>query len=122
MKRIIVADDEHELAQCIKDALGSEYQVDIVHSGLEVLKLYKQKKDLDPYHVLILDVNFSAGINGLEVANLIRQQDREIRILIFSAYDYSDIVRQRAFDMGAEFRAKPLDPIDIHKFIQDAPL
>jgi DNA-binding response OmpR family regulator len=120
MKHVLIADDDHELARCISDALGSECQVDIVNSGLEVLKLYKSKKFSEPYDALILDVNFSAGINGLEVAEMIRQEDQKVRILIFSAYDYSDVIRQRTLDIGAEFRPKPLDPLEIHKFVQGA--
>jgi DNA-binding response OmpR family regulator len=122
MKYVLIADDEDELAQSIRNALGSQFKVDIVNSGLEVIKLYKEKKKAnEPYDALILDVNFAAGINGLEVADLIRKGDPEIRILIFSAYDYSDVVRQRALDIGAEFRPKPLDPEEIYKFIQGSP-
>jgi DNA-binding response OmpR family regulator len=119
MKKVLIADDEQEVAQSIRDALGSEFKVDIVHSGLEVFRLYRQgKKACEPYDAIILDVNFSAGINGLEVADLIRKEDQEVHILIFSAYDYSDMVRQRALDIRAEFRSKPLNPEEIYKFVQ----
>jgi CheY-like chemotaxis protein len=101
MNYVLIADDEYELAKSIGDALGSDCRVDIVNSGLDVLRHYKQrKKDCDPYDALILDVNFSAGISGLEIADLIRLEDQEIRILIFSAFDYSDIVRQQVLDIG----------------------
>jgi CheY-like chemotaxis protein len=45
MKYVLIADDEDELAQSIRNALGSQFKVDIVNSGLEVIKLYRLSGD-----------------------------------------------------------------------------
>jgi two-component system response regulator YesN len=115
MKRILIADDEREIAEGIKDALRTEYEIDVATSALETLTLYRR----GGYDALVLDVNFVGGMTGLEIATQIRQADRNIRILIFSAFDYSDSIRQHAVDIGAEFRQKPLDPSDLRSFLEN---
>lgn len=117
MKHILVADDEFDIAEGIREALGSEHQVDVATSGLQSLVLFKKNK----YDAVILDIDFGPGMTGLEIADAIRKENQTIPILIFSAIDYSDSVRRQTVDLGATFREKPLKVVDILKFLEEQP-
>ena len=104
MKKILIADDDSEVVESIRVMLSPYYSVETATTGLEVLELF----DDNNYHGLIIDVDFSYGISGLQTAAKLRLKDKTLRILVFSATDYSDAVRQYAVDMGATFCEKPL--------------
>jgi DNA-binding response OmpR family regulator len=104
MKNILVADDNIEIVESVKKMLKPFYNVDVATTGIEVLDWF-EKKD---YYGLIIDVDFQHGINGLEIASRLRTRHKKLKILVFSATDYSDRVRQRVIDIGAVFSEKPL--------------
>lgn len=115
MKRILVADDKQEVLDSLKEMLLPYYDVNTAMSGFEVLQLCSKIH----YDCIIIDVNFEYGISGLQVATILRSQDKKIRILIFSAIDYSQSVRQHAVNIGATFCEKPLSLDQIHKILGD---
>jgi CheY-like chemotaxis protein len=104
MKRILVADDEPDIVRSIQEMLAPFYLVDVANTGTEVLRLCEESA----YDGLIIDVDFGPGISGIEVATVLRRQNKDMRILVFSAIDYSDAVRQQVVDLGAVFCEKPL--------------
>jgi DNA-binding response OmpR family regulator len=115
VKNIIVADDKEEIINSINDMLAPFYRVDVATTGSEVLRMCYQ----NAYHGLIIDVSFGPGMSGLEVASILRARDKAIKILIFSAIDYSDEVRQHVVDIGAAFCEKPLSLEFVRKTLGD---
>ena len=105
MKSLLVADDDSQIVESIKEMLVPYYEVDISTTGIEILKMLGSKD----YFGFITDIDFGPGISGLEIATMVRSKDKHIRILIFSAIDYSDAVRQQVVDIGAVFAEKPLN-------------
>jgi len=105
MKRILIADDDRDIVESIQEMLSPYYAVDVATTGLEILQLCER----ETYEGLLVDVDFGPGMSGLEAASIVREQNKGIRILICSAVDYSDAVRQQAVDLGAVFCEKPLD-------------
>ena len=114
MKRILIADDDREIVESIREMLSPYYTTDIATTGLEILQLCER----ETYDGLIIDVDFGPGISGLEIASIVRAQSKDIRILIFSAVDYSDAIRQQAVDLGAIFCEKPLDLDFVHEILE----
>lgn len=108
MKRLLVADNDSELLGSVESMLAPYYVVDTATSGLEVLDLFEKNH----YTGLIIDVDFEQGINGLQIAERLRKKSKDLRIIIFSATNYSDAERQQAIDIGATFHEKPL-PIEL---------
>lgn len=104
LRRILVADDEKDILWGIKVMLSPYFRVDVATSGVEVMRMW----DSVPYYALILDATFDQGVSGLEIASAIRAEDKEIRIIVFSAKNYSDTFRQSVVNLGAQFIAKPL--------------
>lgn len=115
-KKVLIADDEIGIAEGIKTLLISNnvLSVDIATSGIGALRLYKKNK----YDALILDVDFGAGITGIEVAATIRKVDSEISIILFSAIDYSNDVQSKVIELGAIFQEKPIDPNEILEYLK----
>lgn len=104
MKRILIADDEEAVLQSMKEMLEAYFQVDVAMSAIEVMRLYEQHS----YDCLILDVTFEQGLSGLEIASMIRAEDGEVGIVICSAVNYSDDIREQVAEMNAHFLEKPL--------------
>ena len=82
MKRILVVDDEEGIRQLYKEELEEEgYEVELAERGEEALdKISRSKPD-----VVILDLRMP-GMGGLEVLERIREEDKELPVIISTAY------------------------------------
>ncbi len=95
--RILVVEDEHRLAQAIKEGLEQEsYAVDVAYDGEEG---YNSARSGD-YDLILLDVMLPA-MTGFEVTQYLRHDGIHTPILILTAKDQSrDIVT--GLDSGAD--------------------
>lgn len=93
MKKILVADDDKQILSSIKKMLSAYYEVDTAITAMETLEMLEKKT----YDGLIIDVEFRSGMSGLETVALLREEKyMDLKILIFSATDYSNSIVQRA--------------------------
>lgn len=105
--RILVVDDEVELAEAVARGLRREgYAVDLAHGGEEALA----KADMTPYDLVCLDLTMP-DIDGLEVCRQLRADPPEEgdppRILMLTARDSID-ERIEGLDHGADdYLVKP---------------
>jgi DNA-binding response OmpR family regulator len=78
----LVVDDEEGIRQLYKEELEEEgYEVELAERGEEALeKISKAKPDL-----VILDLRMP-GMGGLEVLERIREQDKDLPVIICTAY------------------------------------
>ena len=109
--RIFVVDDE----QCIADTLA----VILRNSGYEATAFYNAQSALSEVecccpHLVISDV-MMPGMNGIDMAVLIKDRYPECKILLFSGNaataDILDSVRGRGYNF--ELLAKPIHPKDL---------
>ncbi len=101
--RLLVVEDERELARQIAEALrAAAYAVDVAHDGEEARYL----GEVEPYDAVILDLGLPK-IDGLTVLREWRRAGRDMPVLILTARDrWSDKVE--GFDIGADdYVAKP---------------
>jgi two-component system OmpR family response regulator len=101
--RILVAEDEHRIAQAIREGLEQEsYAVDVVFDGEEA---YNSARYED-YDLVILDV-MMPGLTGFEVTSKLREAGRHMPILMLTAKDQArDVIH--GLDSGADdYLAKP---------------
>lgn len=101
--RILVVEDEHRIAQAIKEGLEQEsYAVDVAYDGEEG---YSSAAN-DEYDLIILDV-MMPQMNGYEVVKKLRADGNHTPILMLTAKDQSrDVVN--SLDSGADdYLAKP---------------
>ncbi len=104
--RILVVDDEVDLAEAVATGLRREgYAVDVVHGGTEAL----DRLEFQPYDLICLDLTMP-DIDGLEVCTRIRSNPPEggaPRILMLTARDAVD-ERILGLDIGADdYLVKP---------------
>jgi DNA-binding response OmpR family regulator len=101
--RILVVEDEHRIAQAVKEGLEQEsYAVDVAYDGEDG---YNSARE-DDYDLILLDVMLP-GMDGYEICRRLRADGKHTPILMLTAKDQSrDIVR--GLDTGADdYLAKP---------------
>jgi len=101
--RLLVVEDERELANQIADALrAADYAVDVAHDGEEGHYL----GEVEPYDAVILDLGLPK-IDGLTVLKRWREAGRDMPVLILTARDRWH-EKVEGFDSGADdYVSKP---------------
>ena len=103
--KLLVVEDEHRIAQAIKEGLEDEgYAVDVEHDGEAGYNAIAAAPD--EYDLIILDV-MMPEMSGTEVAAKLRSEGNHVPILMLTAKDQErDIVK--GLDTGADdYLAKP---------------
>ena len=103
MSNILLLEDDPVLSQEIKSFLNhNNLQCDCIYDGHFVQRQFLLKN----YDCVILDINVP-GINGIQVCNNIREKNKQIPILMLTAFgEVSDKVS--AFNNGADdYLVKP---------------
>lgn len=101
--RILVVEDEHRIAQAVKEGPEQEaYAVDVVYDGEDG---YNSARE-DEYDLILLDVMLP-GMDGYEVCRRLRADGKHTPILMLTAKDQARDVVQ-GLDTGADdYLAKP---------------
>lgn len=105
MSRILIVEDEVEIAELQKDYLEIEgFEVELVKDGMEGLKKSLQ----NDYDLLIVDVMLP-GLDGFNILKEVRKE-KEIPIIVVSAKD-QEIHKIRGLGLGADdYITKPFSP------------
>jgi DNA-binding response OmpR family regulator len=103
--RILVIEDEHRIAQAIKQGLEQEaYAVDLCFDGEDGLSAATAAHGVEPqaseYDLILLDV-MMPGLDGITVCRKLREQSIHTPILLLTAKDQSDDI-VRGLDAGAD--------------------
>lgn len=102
---ILVAEDDDSNFKLIKAIAGKKCNLIWAHNGLEILDLYKQHRA--ETKLILMDIKMPE-MNGLEATMAIRQADKEIPILMQTAYAFA-ADREAALEAGAnEVLVKPI--------------
>lgn len=82
MKKILVVEDDMPIRNLYREELVDEgYDVITAPDGVSGYELYKSSKP----DLITIDIKMP-NMNGLELLDKIRKEDREIPIIIYSAY------------------------------------
>jgi DNA-binding response OmpR family regulator len=106
MSRVLVVDDEEDVAQTIEYALRREHQVWVVHSGVEAIKAARR---ISP-DLIVLDI-LMPGMDGLETCRELRRDPmlNAVPILFLTALGRVED-RIEGFEAGADdYLTKPFD-------------
>jgi DNA-binding response OmpR family regulator len=101
--RILVVEDERELAEILRRGLTAEgYSVDVAHDGQQGL----EQARFDEYAAIVLDLMLPR-LNGFQVCAALRREGNTTPILILTAKD-GDYDQIESLDTGADdYLAKP---------------
>lgn len=104
MKLLLVEDEELLSRSLAKGLRKLGYAVDCVYDGGAALEAY----EINDYDLMILDLNLPV-LDGLEVLRRIREQDRDLRVLILSARGTVED-KIGGLDLGSnDYLTKPFD-------------
>jgi two-component system, OmpR family, response regulator len=104
--RVLLVEDEVNLAQTVRDGLGADgFTTDLVSNGVDGLWAATEAPH-GAYDAIVLDIMLP-GLNGYEVCRQLRQREVWTPVLMLTAkdgeYDQTD-----AFDLGADdYLTKP---------------
>ena len=111
-KTIVLLQDTKEKVEELKDFFEQDGNFDVVGyttDGISAIAMIAEKKPA----VLVTDLVLS-GYDGLAVVSKVRESDKNIKIIVVSAFSRDEIV-QRAMSLGVDyFLAKPCN-LDILK-------
>lgn len=114
--RILLVDDEREERE------GISFLIEKFHYPLEIFQASSGKEALDILEKNKIDILFTdvkmPVMSGLELAKRVREKDKDIKIIIFSAYAEFEYAKQ-AIEMNAlRYLLKPIE-IDEFKILMD---
>ena len=107
---ILVGDDNKGILTAVQMLLGTCFEKVITISTPNKIKATLHDENID---VVLLDMNFSAGINtgneGLFWLSEIKKEDASIQVVLFTAYADIDLAVRGIKEGAADFVVKPWD-------------
>ena len=107
---ILVVDDNKGILTAVQMLLGTCFEKVITISTPNKIKATLHDENID---VVLLDMNFSAGINtgneGLFWLSEIKNEDASIQVVLFTAYADIDLAVRGIKEGAADFVVKPWD-------------
>ena len=115
-ERILVVDDETNIANSLKEILSDEgYDVSVTEDGLNALDMIQS----DPPDLLLLDV-WLPGMDGIEVLKTVKTYHPEIEVLVMSGHGTIDTA-VKATKLGAfDFIEKPFSMDSLTQSVKSA--
>ena len=115
--KILLVDDDRNLVTTlsygIRKAMGEATSVAVCFSGSEALSMLATQ----PFDVVVSDLNMP-GPSGLELLNRIRQDYREIILVLITAYG-TDALEEGVRQLGVGYITKPFEPSFLVQLIRD---
>ncbi|OAN47770.1 DNA-binding response regulator [Chloroflexus islandicus] len=115
--RVLVIDDHPLFRQGIRWSLESTPDIEVIgeaENGQEAIKLTER---LMP-DVVLVDINLP-GLNGLEVARVIKRREPRTGIIVLSVYEDDDQLFQAIKVGTAAFTSKDISPEELVQMIRD---
>ena len=103
--RILIADDEEGIRECISLILGEDYDLVFAQDGEETLTKLQQ----EPFALAFLDIKMPK-LDGLEVLRRLKHDSRPIPpVLMLTAYQSVELAKE-AIKLGAcDYLPKPFE-------------
>lgn len=118
---ILIVDDNKEVLLALKMYLSKHFEgIDTINNP-ELIPQYISKKD---YDVVVLDMNFTAGINncneGIYWMKRIMEFDSEVSIIFLTAYGNIELAVRTLKEGAMDFIEKPWDNEKLLATVQNA--
>ena len=107
MNILLVDDDQNlvtTLSYGLRKAMGEAVSVAICFSGSEALSMLATQR----FNVVISDFHMP-GISGLELLNKIKQDHREMILVLITAFG-TDVLEEEVHQSGIGYITKPFEP------------
>jgi len=118
---ILIIEDDKYMNETLCEVLESEgYNVDSVLNAPDAISKIKHSRK--NYHVLILDYNLGhlQGINGIDIYEIARELNPEVKAVMISAYGKDKNTKEKALSKGINmFLDKPFLITDLVDAVDD---
>lgn len=116
-KRILFVDDDEIAKMFVRRVLSEEFNVDCISAVEEALSLLETNE----YHLILMDLNLGAQMNGLELARKIKSSKNYKQAPIVAVTAYAMIGdRERVLANGLDgYIAKPFRINDFFNFVKE---
>jgi len=104
MKRVLVVDDEPELAEVVGEYLREQYDVEIANSGPAAIAAFHARRP----DVVFLDINMP-GPSGVEVLKTLRKADASVPVIMVTVNTDVAIVEECLREGAFAYVPKPFD-------------
>lgn len=112
---LLIVDDEEGPRQSLRIVFKEDYNLIVASDGQRAVELAKQNK----IHVAVLDIRM-AGISGIDLLEKLKAIDPHIEIIMLTAYETIDTIRQ-ALRLGAcDYLNKPFDLASMRAAVANA--
>lgn len=119
MYRVLIADDElierKVLYKTLTEMVGDQCVIYQAENGREALRIYEEEK----IQIAILDIEMP-GINGIEAAQKIREQDGDCCIIFLTAFDEFSYARRAITVRALDYLLKPYDEKELMLVLVEA--
>ncbi|MFA9379008.1 MAG: response regulator [Lachnotalea sp.] len=119
MYRVLIADDEPiertVICQIIKNEFKNQLEIIQAVNGREAVELFETKK----FDIVILDIEMP-GINGLEAAEKMREQDKNCSIIFLTAFDDFLYAKKAITVKALDYLLKPSSDEEIIAVLEEA--
>ena len=99
MIKAMIVDDHIMVRESIKYFLEMDGDIKVIDEASDGIDCIEKLKKLSP-DILLLDINMP-NMNGIEVLKKMKEEDKLVKILLFTAYQKTDFLLQ-AFDLGVD--------------------
>ena len=115
MAKILVVDDQFGLRRLLFEIFQEDqHEVQMAENGAEALRLFISS---EPDHIL-MDMKMP-GINGIETLRQIRALDRQVAVIMMTAYGDHPQNMEQAKDLGILYYiGKPFDLFELRERVR----
>ena len=111
---ILIAEDDDSNFRLLNAIIGKKCEILWAKNGLEALRLYKENSD--KIRLILMDLKMP-GMDGFEATSAIRETDKNIPIIVQTAFAFSTD-REKAIEMGCnKVLIKPISIVELRKTI-----
>ena len=112
---LLIVDDEDGARQSLRVIFKDEYQILMASDGATAIKLAQENK----IDVAVLDVRM-AGMSGIEVLERLKFVDPDIEVVMMTAFETTDTMRQALRLRACDYINKPFDVSTIRAAVAGA--
>ncbi|MPQ43346.1 response regulator transcription factor [Clostridium tarantellae] len=116
MIRILIADDEELEREALKAIIGNISGVRLVGEATNGREAIELDNKFNP-HIIIMDIKMP-GIDGLKGAKIIKQNDENKNIIMVTAHDDFELIRNALVIGVYDYILKPINPIELTNTIE----
>lgn len=114
-RTLLIVDDDPSVRHALWITFRDVYHVQLADSGTRALEIFQEKRA----DVALLDIRMP-GMTGLEVLQQIRKLDGEVEVILLSAYESIEYIRE-AMRLGAcDYITKPYEVEHLRNAVSSA--